>query len=102
GRYFKYGNTPPLLPAPTPEQQAELKALDASIHAFARALENEREAIAGGVESWQPPAGLAWAFDERLTASKDFEGDANGAPGKIGHAGVFDGERFEDLGEVAE
>ncbi len=47
GRYLKYGNTPPYVKAPTPEQQTRLQALDAQItkarKAFERAESENRE-----------------------------------------------------------
>ncbi|MCB1021305.1 MAG: DUF1553 domain-containing protein, partial [Acidobacteria bacterium] len=91
GRYFKFGNTPPILQAPTPEQEGQLAAIDADIHAFGRALEEARPALAQGVAGWKPADDLKWSFSERLVKGQSYEGEQR----------RFDGKRFEDLGDVA-
>ena len=102
GRYFKYGNTPPVALAPTAEQQAKLEAIDASVAASSSTLEHSRRTIANAVEKWKPALDLAWAFDERQIASKDFDDDSASVPGKLGRAGSFDGQRFDELGDLAD
>lgn len=51
GRYFKFGNTPPFLPAPTPEQQAKLDSLDARLN---KAKAKLQPGLATGPLNWKP------------------------------------------------
>ena len=89
GRYFKYGNTPPIVRAPTREQEAELADLDAKIAATARELESLEGAIGEGIRSWAEPAAAGafdWSFDERLA-------------GEAGSPASFDGNGSVNLGD---
>ena len=99
GRYFKYGNTPPLVRAPTEAQQKQLDALDARIHEAAQRLTALEDAGAQGIASVAPEQFPAWIFDERMAARRAFDGAGRGA-GKIGRAAYLDGERHYDLGDV--
>ncbi len=98
GRAMKYGNSPPLIPAPTADQQRALDAINARIsksEAFLREREAAlREASARWTASqqpayWSPPSGLdsAFTFDEET------------APGRFGNAAAFDGKRSIDAPE---
>ena len=75
GRYFKYGNTPPVIHAPTREQQARLAELDSrlgtaegrfeSLRAAARSAQSAWEkslASGNGRADWTPERGLAARF----------------------------------------
>ena len=101
GRYFKYGNTPPLVRAPTEAQQEQLDALDARIHEAAQRLTALEDAGAQGIASVAPEQFPAWIFDERMAARRAFDGAGRGA-GKIGRAAYLDGERHYDLGDVGD
>jgi hypothetical protein len=62
GRGMKYGNTPPLVPAPTAQQQAEIDALEKKI-ATAQAALNAREREVAWYpvpERWAPAEGLVY------------------------------------------
>ncbi|MEZ5399339.1 MAG: DUF1553 domain-containing protein [Bryobacteraceae bacterium] len=83
GRYFKYGNTPPFVLAPTADESTRLASLDHDLAAARRRFEAER-AAAG-----EPPAAGTWTFDERLIAAHDAEA-------------VLDGRRSIDLGDKAD
>ena len=89
GRYFKYGNTPPIVRAPTREQKAALASLDGKIAATARELESLEDAIGEGMRSWAKSAAagaLDWSFDERLV-------------GEAGSLASFDGNGAVNLGD---
>jgi hypothetical protein len=102
GRYFKYGNTPPFVAAPTPHQQAILDALEARLkHARARAAALSASA-SSALDTWTPDSGAGWTFDERLVAHREFEDDAAAVPGKVGRAAVLDGQKSIDLGATAD
>lgn len=93
GRYFKYGNTPPLIPAPTPDQEARLRSLDGRLAAaeqrFAQVERDWRSAQA----SWEKSAEAARAGQWSL-------------PWQLAHqhpqAESFDGKRATDEGNKGE
>lgn len=121
GRVFKYGNSPPLVKAPTRDQQRRLQALGGQLAAaegaFA-ALEDELAARqAQWAESFQPDGPTSWAPRAGLTAHFPLDGDAvetvagekgetHGAvtfdSGMIGQAASFDGASHVDGGQVGE
>ena len=101
GRYFKYGNTPPLVAAPTDAQQEQLDALDAQIREAEQRLAARRDEIAQGIASAAPEQFPAWIFDERMAARRGFD-DAGRAQGKVGRAAHLDGERHYDLGDIGD
>ena len=86
GRAMKYGNSPPVMKAPTSDQRAELAAVDAKI-AAARAevarLESPPPIGGADVHWWPGSAVQSWfPFDQ-----------AQGAvPGRFGQAARFDGK----------
>ena len=90
GRAMKYGNSPPLLPAPTADQQRALDAVNARIasrEAFLKAREaGIRDAFREAPGYWSPPSALdsSFTFDEEL------------ATGRFGNAAAFDGNRSID------
>ena len=120
GKAFKYVNSPPLVTAPTAEQQTEVDELDAELReargAFA-ALEAES---ATAQAQWEASLGSAgrvdWALRNGLLAHHAFDGDIAGTqttaeipavledgqpqfvPGRIGSAASFDGQRFVNAG----
>ena len=67
GRAMKYGNSPPLIPAPTGEQQRKLDALDAKIHA----AEARVRAVEDGYKTWKPEPGQLWSPTTALTYAND-------------------------------
>jgi hypothetical protein len=72
GRYFKYGNTPPFIHAPTSEQAAKLKALDAAV---AKAEARLKSGEAKGPLTWKPTLDLipldkaAPSYTDRFTVA---------------------------------
>ena len=102
GRYFKYGNTPPIVHAPTREQQAHLDALDGRIARLEEALEDERPNLDEAMAVDGVPVGSEpWTYSERLVARRTFEASHSGAEGRYGRAAKLDGKRFFDLGNIA-
>jgi hypothetical protein len=89
GRYFKYGNTPPIVHAPTVEQQAGLADLDGKMAATAREFSSLQATMDEGMLAWAPSAAsgdLDWSFEERLAA-------------KPGTMTFFNGNGAVDLGD---
>ena len=75
GRYFKYGNTPPFIHAPTGAQQARLAAMDATIQ---QAELNLKAGETRGALDWKPTSDLvaldqaAPSYTDRFTVAARF------------------------------
>ena len=103
GRAYKYGNSPPLVEAPTAEQQQKLAQLDAKIASLRGKLDGQGKALAAEEARWEKSAPHEhWAPSSGLELVKRFapetEITANGHPiepppvGPIGKAQRFDGK----------
>ncbi|MGH9720026.1 MAG: DUF1549 domain-containing protein, partial [Bryobacteraceae bacterium] len=114
GRVFKYGNSPPLIQAPTPEQQAHLKALGEELTGAQRRYESLQPELRRLQQAWEKTLTKVnapdWSFtDSQLielpldgsTLAKVRDGDPRFGPGRIGEAAEFDGRRFLDAGNLA-
>jgi hypothetical protein len=111
GRAMKYGNSPPVIPAPTREQQAFLNTLLGRIGKEHEFIESRKRAIESAQKSWErtladslywsPRAGLNAAFTfephEELVGAK---GSLGNAAGRVGRAGVFDGTAYVQVPDV--
>jgi Protein of unknown function (DUF1553)/Protein of unknown function (DUF1549)/Concanavalin A-like lectin/glucanases superfamily/Planctomycete cytochrome C len=126
GKAFKYGNSPPFLFTPTPDQQKELDTLErklAKAESYFKTLKPQVTAAQMAWEKalnktqplhWGPSAGLAAHFPlDGSTAEKVGEaagskpldarfvdGEAEFAMGQTGLAASFNGKRFIEAGEV--
>jgi hypothetical protein len=91
GRAMKYGNSPPLIPAPTREQQAELAKVDQAIAAEEAVFARHQ----GGIAAFRAPAGAVWQPSSGLDHWFPFEHVPSeaAAPGQTGKAAAFDGQR---------
>jgi hypothetical protein len=115
GKAIKYGNSPPMIPSPTRDQQEKLAALDrelAKARACVGALEPRLRAEQASWEKslaaerpipWTVTAGLKALYpldgDTREKAghgksARFRDGDAAFVAGKVGKAAEFDGKRF--------
>ena len=122
GRAVKYGNSPPMIKAPTTDQQRQLQELEARLSAaqeqfddrvpLLESAEREWEASAPlpDAADWSPPAGLVAHYPldhDTADTSGTSQGGAfhDGGPaytaGQLGGAARFDGRRFVDAGDVA-
>jgi hypothetical protein len=95
GRAMKYGNSPPVVAAPTRDQQAALAKLDRKIAEVEKFLGKsdtkwEPETRHAGPLRWFPSTYLDTAFP------------LNSEPGPIGNAGTFDGKAFVDGGAAGD
>ena len=103
GRYYKYGNTPPIVHAPTLEQQAQLAKLDERIAGLEAELEARKPEIEKGLSSGDLPARIdRWAYDERLATRRTFDGAGEAPDGLSGRAARLDGRRHFNLGDIAD
>ncbi len=90
GRGMKYGNTPPLMRAPTPEQQAQLDMMERKIQAAQGALESREQEISRGQAAWESSLNAGrWGPAASLVYSTGF------APIE------FDGTKTIDAGDIA-
>ena len=88
GRYLKYGNTPPLVKAPTESQKKRLAELERVVAATEQAFACRATEIATAQALWEKTlaAGLNWMPDKQLTAH-------------VETAGRLDGKRVVDVGD---
>ncbi len=127
GMANKYGNSPPLIKAPTVQQLLELKALDRKLAAAEKALAMAQPEWEGAQSLWEKsleasksadwaPAEdslASFALDQDVSSSvplaKDGkqiepefrEGALRFAPGRIGQAASFDGAAYIEAGDAA-
>ncbi len=115
GRAWKYGNSPPMMPAPTRDQQEQVRRLDEQIAAADRRLAELRPRIEQAQREWEKSlrrrAPMDGSLTEDLVAHFALDGDgqtpvfkdgsAAFAAGRVGGAASLDGKRYLDAGEVA-
>lgn len=127
GRAVKYGNSPPMIKAPTRREQQLLAELDAEHLEARRARRRLGGEVQKALQSWEATAEAAaqaeadrWAFSEHLAVrypldaellqSDDGEGKAHepypdGPPkfilGRIDNTAEFDGQTYVDGGDEA-
>jgi hypothetical protein len=118
GRAVKFGNSPPMIKAPTPDQQARLAALDGRLADAERRFTERGVELAGAQAAWECRLASAresndWANTENLLGHFPLDGAScdpkagsfrAGEPafvaGRHGQAAAFDGLRFLDAGDV--
>ena len=95
GRAMKYGNSEPLIPAPTKPQQAALDAVDQKVRATEESLRKQEASIARDQQQWERAltTPLNWAPTRDLDAAVSY--------GRDSLASVFDGKMFVNRGAVA-
>jgi hypothetical protein len=91
GRAVKYGNSPPLLKAPTPAQQAELAAVERRLAEAERRFQANARELADAQARWEDRLRTGGSYDWTITESLQAH---------ISGAGRFDGKRFVDAGNV--
>ena len=126
GKAFKYGNSPPFVQSPTPEQREQLQEIDRKLKSAEDRLAKLAPEIAVAQTRWEKSLNAAfpmhWAVTDGLIAhfpldgnTTDKIGEGSGgkarggefqsgepryAPGKMGLAASFDGKAFVDAGDV--
>src|SRR5262249_25493177 len=95
GRAMKYGNSPPLVPAPTDEQQRAHKELSGRIRAVEDYLQERSGAIGTAQRSWEAAIAKAepvhWAPAGEVALALEPSGETASATGRIGRAYSLDG-----------
>ena len=103
GRYYKYGNTPPVVRAPTHEQAERLAEMDRRIARLEADLRAHSPQVDESLSPGSLPAGIdGWAFSERLAARRTFDTAGDALDGIRGRAARLDGRRHFSLGDVAD
>ena len=125
GKAFKYGNSPPFIPAPTPEHLAELDGLDEKVEKAKQEFDQLQPELESALEQWEESLVQSdfvdWTLWDNLIAHYRLDGAVAGhtprAPearaklvdglpqfkkGKIGQANSFDGKSYIDAGDVAD
>jgi hypothetical protein len=71
GNAQKYGNSPPMIKAPTPEQQAEWKQFDAQVAAAEKKIDGLRNEIGKSQRAWEKTLreDVEWFPSRQLTAA---------------------------------
>jgi mono/diheme cytochrome c family protein len=117
GKAIKYGNSPPLIKAPTREQQQQLRELEdrlviAERH-FAELEPRLRTELSNWERSLQQDRSIDWSIETDLSARftldetdakakvRFVDGESAFAAGRLGQAARFDGRRHIDAGDVA-
>ncbi|MBK5293356.1 MAG: DUF1553 domain-containing protein [Acidobacteriia bacterium] len=94
GRAMKYGNSPPLVPAPTADQEGAQKRLQQRIDALERIVNGHATPA-----SWTETA--HWRLSSGLDAWFPFDQAENTTAGVFDKAGVFDGTAAPEFAGVA-
>ena len=129
GKVYKYGNSPPMIKAPTRQQQQQLAYLQEELEQAQQNFKALEPELGLGQQRWensfrkgQP---LHWSIEEGLLGHFPLDGNARGSrrplsasvkgkrfksgfedgqpeytEGKIGQAASFDGRRFIDAGDL--
>ncbi len=86
GKAWKYGNSPPVVPAPTPAQQAELNAIEAKLAAAESAFTSMNPELARAQAEWEKSAASSapvdWMVSRGIVVQRRLAG-----------SGTFDGTR---------
>ncbi|HEV1285341.1 MAG TPA: DUF1553 domain-containing protein [Bryobacteraceae bacterium] len=95
GRAMKYGNSEPLIPAPTKLQQAALDAIEQKVRATEETLQKQEASIARDQKQWEQrlAAPLSWSPTRDLDTAVSY--------GRTSLAALFDGKLFVNRGAVA-
>jgi hypothetical protein len=123
GKAVKYGNSPPMIQAPTRQQQRQLAGLEEKLAAIDSAFRKLKPDLDDAQATWEkkltPGKPIQWFPSQQLTAHLELDGDtrdrighakngkfvdgkADYVPGRMGRAAAFDGRRYLDAGDVAD
>ncbi|MCC6292339.1 MAG: DUF1553 domain-containing protein [Bryobacterales bacterium] len=90
GRYFKFGNTPPLTPAPTPDDETKLAAVEARLASAEREWARLQPAAAGALPpAWTATRDILFHAQPRETFDGSRLLDAGSKPALLGYFDRF-------------
>jgi hypothetical protein len=109
GRAMKYGNSPPVVPAPTVDQQKKLDELMARMQTERKQLLNAAHRVEAEQRTWEaglrPQQPIHWAPSSGLVLTDVAKATPKGAPKlvseHVGSAVSLDGSSYLDLGDTA-
>ena len=114
GRYFKYGNQPPFVAAPTGEQESQLEKLDARIRELQRLFDRLEGDSDGARNRWEERLSQSeertnWSYDRGLTVRFPLDGEEaefRDGPrtlvgGRLGQAALLEGTTYIEAGDFA-
>jgi hypothetical protein len=116
GKAVKYGNSPPMIKAPTHRQQEQLAQVESQLALAEEQFRQRSAALAAAQVKWertyQPAAADCWTITKGLLAHCRLDGNGTdgrfqgGLPrysrGPTGQAADFDGRRFLDCGDIGD
>ena len=119
GRANKYGNSPPMIKAPTDAQKAQVQELERKLEAAEKKFAKLETAVAEAQRSWEKEFARTqpadWSVARGLVVHYRLDGDLGGKPdcalaqegepafvtGRVGQAASFDGKHFLNAGDIA-
>ncbi len=119
GRANKYGNSAPIIKAPTDAQKAQVQELERKLEAAEKKFAKLETAMAEAQRSWEKEfartSAVDWSIARGLEVHYRLDGDLGGKPdcalpqegepafvtGRVGQAASFDGKHFLDVGDIA-
>lgn len=109
GRYFKYGNTPPLVSAPTPDQQLQRTAAEQKLTAASTQFQAMQDREEKSRAAWEAslPDGQPVRWEITRAQAKHLPLEPSATPGvtyeqgRFGQAAKFDGKHFIEIGKLA-
>jgi hypothetical protein len=105
GRAMKYGNSPPLVPAPTDEQQRAHDDLSRRTGVLEGYLRDRASVIEAAQRPWEAAMTKAepaqWAPAGEVSLDLKASDGATFAPGRVGRAFSFDGKGYFNDGDAA-
>jgi hypothetical protein len=105
GRAMKYGNSPPLVAAPTDEQQRAHDDLRRRIGVLEAYLRDRASAIEEAQRRWETAITKAepaqWAPAGEVSLAPKANDGATFAPGRLGRAFALDGKGYFNVGDAA-
>jgi hypothetical protein len=122
GRAIKEGNSPPLIKAPLPAQQAQLRQLDAQIHAAEAKVAELQSSLATAQQEWEATVrnvpDADWSITDGLVTGLAFDGNLSDTSravevaiensvgdytaGRIGQAVTLKAGAFVNAGDIAD
>ncbi len=105
GRAMKYGNSPPLVAAPTDEQQRTLDNLSRRIAGLESHLRDRASAIEAAQRPWEAATTKAepaqWAPPGEVSLTPQASDGAAFSAGRVGRAFSLDGKGYFNAGDAA-
>ncbi|OAI54603.1 hypothetical protein AYO44_03415 [Planctomycetaceae bacterium SCGC AG-212-F19] len=119
GKAIKYGNSPPFIRTPTPDQQEQLEQIEVKLRIAGKMWEGLQPQLAQDQAAWEKGLGagsktqlqrIEWTPTEHLVARIPLDrgdlrfedGKSAYAPGRVGRAADLDGKRYVNAGDLGD